>query len=667
VALPQKNLLVNETSPYLLQHRDNPVHWRPWSAAALHEAKQLDRPILLSIGYAACHWCHVMAHECFEDEQVAEVMNRYFVNIKVDREERPDIDQIYMTSLQAMGDQGGWPLTMFLTPDGKPFWGGTYFPKEPKFGRPGFIEILNAIHQAWQEQRRTLVESADALASHVQNVLSPQKGGKEFQPSALHALANRIGTTMDRERGGMKGAPKFPNVPFLNLLWLDWLEYGTAEHRDMVLTTLRAILSGGIYDHVGGGMSRYSTDDEWLVPHFEKMLYDNAQIISLCCQAYGETGDPLFRVRVEETVKWMLNEMWLAQGGFASSLDADSEGKEGKYYTWTEDELVSVLGKDGAEELLQTYQLSKPATWEGGPILHRSASPNILEEPSERRLHTLKHKLADARKARVRPGCDDKILIDWNGLAINALAEAGRVFSRPEWIEAAQSVYAFIQSTMRDGRLPHSVRGDAMLFPGLSSDYAAMIKASLALYQATWNEDYLVQAEQWAEMLNRWHGDEKGEGYYLTASDSRDVPVRIRGDIDEAIPSPSSQIIEALTKLAIITGNDTLYDKALKAAASASARVETLLYGQVGVVYASAIAQKPHKLMLHDGSGALLAKANRILDPRRVDIRLGSEPAKAEKAAGISVDRRKNAAWLCVGQSCLAPISDPAELRKALL
>jgi len=666
VPLPEKNLLVNETSPYLLQHKDNPVHWRPWSSAALDEAKALDRPILLSVGYAACHWCHVMAHECFEDEDVAAVMNRLFVNIKVDREERPDIDQIYMTSLQAMGDQGGWPLTMFITPEGKAFWGGTYFSKEPKFGRPGFIEVLNAIHSAWQEQRSTLVESADALSAHVKNVLAPKREVAASQRPMLHAMATKIATTMDPLLGGMKGAPKFPNVPFLNLLWLDWLEHGATNHRDLVLTSLRKMLSGGIYDHVGGGLSRYSTDADWLVPHFEKMLYDNAQLISLCCQAYGETGDPLFRVRIEETVKWLLNEMWLADGAFASSLDADSEGVEGKFYVWSEEEIISVLGQD-ATVLLETYQLSKPAEWEGGPILNRSAHPALGDEADEQRLRALLDKLAAARTARVRPGCDDKVLVDWNGLAISALADAGRMLERQDWIEAAQSAYAFIQSTMRNGRLPHSIRGEAVLFPGLASDYAAMIRASIALYQATGDEELLDQAQLWVKVLDRWHADENNEGYYLTASDSADVPIRVRGDIDEAIPSSTAQLIEALTKLSILIGDDDLYNRTTKMAAAASSRVENLLYGQVGVIYASSLAQKPMKLMINDSEGALVATANKIIDPRRVDIRIGAQPSRAEQATNISIDRSRTAAWLCVGQSCLPPITEPAELRDALL
>lgn len=663
--LPEKNLLVNETSPYLLQHKDNPVHWRPWSSAALEEAKTLDRPILLSVGYAACHWCHVMAHECFEDNEVAEVMNRLFVNIKVDREERPDIDQIYMTSLQAMGDQGGWPLTMFITPEGKAFWGGTYFSKEPKFGRPGFIEILNAIHSAWQEQRSTLVESAEALSAHVKNVLAPKKETPASQRPMLHSIAVKMANTMDPVLGGMKGAPKFPNVPVLNLLWLDWLEHGTSEHRDLVLTSLRKMLAGGIYDHVGGGLSRYSTDADWLVPHFEKMLYDNAQLITLCSQAYSETGDLLFKTRMDETATWLLREMRLEGGAFASSLDADSDGAEGKFYVWAADEVTSVLG-DNAKILLETYQLSKPAEWEGGPILHRSAHPKLLDGVLERKLRSILDQLGEARASRIRPGCDDKILVDWNGLAITALADAGRLFGRQDWIEAAQQAYRFVLNTQRNGRLPHSIRGGATLFPGLTSDYAGMIRASIALYQATQDEELLEQANRWVAVLDEWHSDEIAEGYYLTASDSTDVPIRIRGDIDEAIPSPTAQLIEAIFKLAIITGDDARYNRVLKVATAASARVESLLYGQVGVIYSSSMANRPRKLMLNDAGGSLLAVANQIIDPRRVDIVLGATPSAAEKSIDASIDRSLTAAWLCIGQSCLPPITEVKALREAL-
>ena len=348
MTLPPQNLLAEEASPYLQQHSGNPVHWRAWSPASLDEAKSLDRPILLSVGYAACHWCHVMAHESFENDGVAAVMNRLFVNIKVDREERPDIDQIYMAALSSMGEQGGWPLTMFLTPDGKPFWGGTYFPHEPRYGRPGFIQVMEAVDKAWREKRASLHQSADGLTSHVEARLSGTHAKESLDRGTLTDLAGRIDGMIDRDLGGLRGAPKFPNAPFMLTLWLSWLRDGNAAHRDDVLVSLEQMLGGGIYDHIGGGLSRYSTDAEWLVPHFEKMLYDNAELIRFCNWAYAESGNDLFRVRIEEIVDWLLREMRVDGGAFAASLDADSDGEEGLFYTWSKDEVEAVLGDDSA-------------------------------------------------------------------------------------------------------------------------------------------------------------------------------------------------------------------------------------------------------------------------------------------------------------------------------
>lgn len=385
--LPAKNLLADETSPYLLQHRDNPVHWRAWSPAALAEAQTLDRPILLSVGYAACHWCHVMAHESFENDAVAAVMNRLFINIKVDREERPEIDQIYMAALAATGEQGGWPLTMFLSPDGSPFWGGTYFPPEPRFGRPGFIQVLEAVHAAWRDKRAALTKSAGDLKAHVQARLAPPPGKAAEPGDALNDLAARIHGMIDPVSGGLRGAPKFPNAPFMKVLWLNGLQSGNRKHLDAVVDSLRHMLSGGIYDHVGGGLARYATDDRWLVPHFEKMLYDNAQLLQQMCWAYGYTRDELFRIRIEETVAWLLRDMRVDGGAFASSLDADSEGEEGKSYLWSHSDLFTILGDDTAA-FLDVFDIAKPADWHGDPILHRLNRPAFIDAETEDRMRS---------------------------------------------------------------------------------------------------------------------------------------------------------------------------------------------------------------------------------------------------------------------------------------
>ncbi|AZO04217.1 thioredoxin domain-containing protein [Mesorhizobium sp. M2A.F.Ca.ET.043.02.1.1] len=669
MTLPTRNLLAEEASPYLRQHSDNPVHWRGWSRAALAEAKELGRPILLSIGYAACHWCHVMAHESFENDAVAAVMNRLYVNIKVDREERPDIDQIYMAALHAMGEQGGWPLTMFLTPDGKPFWGGTYFPREARYGRPGFIQVLEAVDKAWREKQQSLAESADGLAVHVESRLAGTKGKAVLDRDTLSDLSGRIDGMIDRDLGGLKGAPKFPNAPFMHTLWLSWLRDGQVDHRDAVLTSLEKMLAGGIYDHVGGGLSRYSTDAEWLVPHFEKMLYDNAQLIRLCNWAYAATGKGLFRLRIEETVAWLLREMRVEGGAFAASLDADSDGEEGLFYTWSRDEIEAALGDD-APTFFQYFELAAPHGWEGKPIVRQSEMQQSKGIADYANLAPLKAKLLAFREQRVRPGRDGKVLTDWNGLMIAALAEAGRSLGRRDWIDAAAKTFTHIVEASLDGRLPHSMLGAKTLFPALSSDYAAMTNAAIALFEATGDPAYSDHARLFIGELDRWHLDAEKTGYWLTASDSGDVPIRIRGDVDEAIPSATSQIVEALVRLSSLTGDLELGEKAWAAAEHAMGRASQQAYGQAGIVNACALALEPLKLVIIDdpGSSSLVPVANRNPDPRRVDIvvPIGTETNRPLLPGGVLPPTDKPSAWFCSGQLCLPAVTDAQELEKLL-
>jgi uncharacterized protein YyaL (SSP411 family) len=667
MTLPAANLLARETSPYLRQHAGNPVHWRGWSAAALAEAGTLDRPILLSVGYAACHWCHVMAHESFENQDVAAVMNRLFVNIKVDREERPDIDQIYMAALSAMGEQGGWPLTMFLTPDGKPFWGGTYFPREPRYGRPGFVQMLEAVGKAWREKRESLDRSAQDLINHVGASLSATRDKAAIAHETLAGLANGIAGMVDTSAGGLRGAPKFPNAPFMTTLWLSWLRDGRAEHRDAVLTSLERMLAGGIWDHVGGGLARYATDAEWLVPHFEKMLYDNAQLIRLANWAFAETGNALFRTRIEETAAWLLREMRV-DGAFASSLDADSDGEEGLFYTWTKAEVEAALGKESVL-FFQHFTLADPPGWEGKPIISQTLHQQVAGIAAHDRLAALKAGLLAARERRVRPGRDDKVLTDWNGLVIAAIAEAGRTLGHADWIEAAERAFDRLDGSAANGRLPHSALGGQKLFPALSSDYAAMIGAAIALHQATGKAVYVARARHFADQLDRWHADAAGAGYHLTAADGTDVPIRIRGDVDEAIPSATGQIIEALARLAVLTGDMTLHDKAWRVAEHAMGRIAQQAYGQAGIVNACALLLEPFKLVIvaDPGDSGLVAVANRNPDPRRVDIvvPLGSRNPP-QLPGNVLPPADKAAAYLCIGQTCLPAITDADELEKAL-
>ncbi|MCR4265662.1 thioredoxin domain-containing protein [Nitratireductor sp. ZSWI3] len=665
--LAAENLLAEETSPYLLQHKDNPVHWRPWSQAALNEARALDRPILLSIGYAACHWCHVMAHESFENEAVAAVMNRLFVNIKVDREERPEIDQIYMAALSATGEQGGWPLTMFLSPDGKPFWGGTYFPPAQRFGRPGFVQVLEAVHAAWRDKRDELSTSAERLHAHVGARLAPAPAEGEDPRLLLKELAGRIHGMIDQEMGGLGGAPKFPNAPFLNVLWLSWLQDGNTAHRDDVLLSLRRMLSGGIYDHVGGGLARYATDAEWLVPHFEKMLCDNAQLLQLLCQAFSATGDALFRIRIEETAGWLLREMRTEGGAFAASLDADTEGEEGRTYLWTEEEIRTHLGDD-AGSFFEAYQLASPDNWHGAPILHRLSQPEFLGPAREESLREQLDLLLDVRNLRAQPNRDDKVLVDWNGLTIAALAECGRLLQRPDWIAAAQDAFRFVCESMADGRLPHSVRAGRKLFPAVLSDYGAMISAAIALYQATWHRSLLKQARDWMDAVQTWYGDADLSGFYLTASDAGDVPLRIRGDVDEATPSATSQILEAITALSLLSDDAALSERLPVIVEASLGRARSQAYGQAGIVYAASLASQPLKLVMVEETEAskFVPVANRASDPRRSDLILPVGPGSHTLPGGAVIDTGEAAAYLCIGQTCLPPIKEPAELQRVL-
>lgn len=659
------NLLGNQSSPYLRQHADNPVHWRPWGRAALDEAILTNKPILLSVGYAACHWCHVMAHECFEDNEVAALMNELYINIKVDREERPDIDQIYMAALGAMGEQGGWPLTMFLTPEGKPFWGGTYFPKHSHYGRPGFLDVLRSIDGAWRNDRQRVEQNVIALTQHIGARLNAQAEETKLDPALIKQFASNIFGAMDTVKGGLTGSPKFPSAPFMDTIWLSWLRTGDSTHRDIFLKSLQTMLQGGIYDHLGGGLSRYSVDDAWLVPHFEKMLYDNAQLIRHATYAFCQTGNYLFRQRIDETVAWLQREM-IVDSRFASSLDADSEGEEGRFYVWKNAEIPTT---DEFQHFREVYDVTEEGNWEGKNILNRLQSINLLDAASEKSLAKARDRLFKAREARIRPGRDDKALTDWNGLMIRALAEAGRTFERSDWINIATDAYRSISESMVDGRLPHSVLGNSRLFPALSSDYAAMINAAISLHQATQNADFINHAKHWKDMLDRWHQDEYGL-YSLSANDSTDTIIRVRGDQDEAVPSATSQIIEALARLALVTSDDELRLRTISITEKALGRILQQRYGQAGILNSAGLMLDQIKLVIvtPDKDHPLMRMADRIADPRRIDLWIEHrENRKIELVAGGGeVTINKPAAFLCRGFVCLPPVETEAELEELL-
>ncbi|MEX2319223.1 MAG: thioredoxin domain-containing protein, partial [Bauldia sp.] len=550
-----ENLLRHEASPYLLQHKDNPVHWRPWGQAALDAAKREGKPILLSVGYAACHWCHVMAHESFENEATAAVMNRLFVNIKVDREERPDVDQIYMAALHSLGEQGGWPLTMFLTPDGAPVWGGTYFPPTARYGRPGFVDILNEVARLFREEPDKIAQNR----AFVMERIAEKAGGAAVALDAalLDTAADRLFQFMDTEHGGTRGAPKFPQASLLELFWRAGVRTGDTRYRDIVLTTLRGLSNGGIHDHVGGGFARYSVDERWLVPHFEKMLYDTAQIVELLTYAWLATGEPLFRDRVAQTIDWLVREMRLPGGAFAASLDADSEGHEGKFYVWTRDDVIELLGAEEGAFFSAIYDIAEGGNFEGKSIPNRLRHPERLSDGDERRLAAAAAKLLARRAGRIRPATDDKVLADWNGLTIAALAFAGASFGRLDWIALGEAAFAFVTATMMRGvRLAHAWRDGKSVYPGLATDYAAMAKAALSLHAATLDTKYIERAEAFSATARTHHWDDAAPGYFLSADDAEALIVRPKSTTDEATPSATSVMTANLVRLWRLTGRD---------------------------------------------------------------------------------------------------------------
>ena len=454
------NRLANETSPYLQQHKDNPVHWWPWGEEALTAAHDQDKPILLSIGYAACHWCHVMAHESFESDEIAAQMNDQFINIKVDREERPDIDTIYMNALHMLGEQGGWPLTMFLTPKAEPYWGGTYFPPEPRFGRPGFPQVLESMAKAYADDKEAVSKNTEALVEGLQKMaLTPAANEVPVLSGAvLDNMAARLIESVDMDLGGVGGAPKFPQTFALEFLWRAHQRGGDATFAQAVQISLDQMAQGGIYDHVGGGYARYATDAAWLVPHFEKMLYDNALLIDLMTQVWQHTASGLYEARIRETIGWTVREMTAGGGGFAASLDADSEGVEGKYYVWTEAEIDAALGID-AGMVKEAFGVTPGGNWEGNTILNRSHNLAIGDPQLEGDLARACNVLYEVRERRIRPGWDDKILADWNGMMIGAMARASAVFNEPGWLAAAERAWTFVANSMRVGdRLWHAAR-----------------------------------------------------------------------------------------------------------------------------------------------------------------------------------------------------------------
>jgi uncharacterized protein len=567
------NHLASETSPYLKQHAHNPVDWYAWGPEALERAKKLDRPIFLSIGYSACHWCHVMEHESFENEEIAKILNEHFVSIKVDREERPDLDQIYMTAVQRMTGQGGWPMTVFLTPDLRPFTGGTYFPPEDKYGRRGFRSVLLMLAEAWRERRPEIDAAAGELTEYLQAVAAVQPAPGGLDAGLLREASNALARAFDPSHGGFGQAPKFLHTMDLRLLLRVWKRFNEDHALHMVRHTLDRMAMGGIYDHLGGGFARYSTDARWFAPHFEKMLYDNALLVPCYVEAFLATREPFYRQIVEETLGWVKREMTSPEGPFYSTLDADSEGHEGKFYTWTAAEIGKVLGEQDAATFNAVYGVEPEGNWENGwNILYRAktfdqfARMNHIPEPELKSLLAeCRKKLLAIREVRIRPGRDEKVLTAWNGLMIGALSEAAAALDRPEYAEAASRAADFILRRIRtpDGLLlrTYSAGSEAKLNAYLE-DYAYLLEGLVSLYEATFEPRWIADALDLSRVLIEQFWDEAGGGFFYTGRAHETLISRAKDPHDNATPSGNAVAATALLRLAKLTGRDDLRDKA---------------------------------------------------------------------------------------------------------
>jgi uncharacterized protein YyaL (SSP411 family) len=681
------NELSKAASPYLLQHAQNPVHWQMWSPETLKLAQDQNKPILLSVGYAACHWCHVMAHESFEDPDTAAVMNELFVNIKVDREERPDIDHIYMSSLQAFGERGGWPLTMFLTPQGEPFWGGTYFPKVEQYGRPAFVTVLKTVEEAFRKTPDRIATNTKAVRDGLGKANVKEGGPLTMQQ--LDNLAPQAVNFVDQVDGGLRGTPKFFNTPIFEFLWRAGSRLGKSPYRDLVRHTLDRISEGGVYDHLGGGYSRYSTDERWLVPHFEKMLYDNAQLLELLALAWREFSDDLFKVRAYETVGWLAREMTDPEGGFCSAQDADSEGEEGKYYVWTWDELVKILGLEDTTFFGKFYNAARIGNWAEEKhgkmvtILNRLEAKARPTAEEEARLAPIRQKLFEVRDKRVHPGLDDKIMADWNGLMISSLVNAATILNEPAWIKMAAKAYSFIVSTLHftdatgKKRLAHAWRNGVLVTPAMAFDHAAMTRAALALHEARHmpgvesilQRDYLADAIDWAEAMYTYHVDPTTGLLAMAASDQSDVIMRLAPTTDDAIPNAHPVFLIALIRLAGLTGDDKWLKRADALFEALTPSIRTSFVAHAGILNAFDLRMRvkeivtagPKREALYQTALASPFFERIVMDLDRPEELPEGHPAKAQAdKAGDA------AAFVCSGGACSLPVHDVAALEASL-
>jgi uncharacterized protein YyaL (SSP411 family) len=649
------NRLAQETSPYLLQHRDNPVDWYPWGEEALARARELDRPILLSVGYSACHWCHVMERESFEDEKTAAYMNEHFVSVKVDREERPDVDALYMEAVQAISGHGGWPMTVFCDPEGVPFYGGTYFPPDEGRGMPSFRMVMEAVVDAFENRREELRERAPQTRTRLGAIGEIEPSAEAPGPGLLNAAIATLEQAVDMERGGFGGAPKFPPSPALELL----LAGGV---KAPVERTLDAMMAGGIYDQIGGGFARYSVDANWLVPHFEKMLYDNAQLARVYLHGWQALGHDRYRRISEETLDWALREMRGPEGGFYSALDADSEGEEGRFYVWTPGELEAVLG-DRAEEIGAYYGVSEAGNFEGRNILHLAAGVEAAEPDG---LAEARKALYEARSKREWPSLDDKRLTSWNALMLAALAEAGAVLGRGDYLDAAQACAEFVLRDLRgqDGHLLRTYKDGEARINAYLEDHAFLLDALLSLYEATFEPRWFEAAEGLAETMIARFGDPERGGFFSTADDHEQLIARRKEIGDHPIPSGNSAAALALLRLEALSGERSYGERAegvLRLFAKAAPR-QPDAFAHLLRALDFQLAPTKEVALIGDELTELSAVVRSAYRPHLV---LAGGPEGSEVPALLadrSVREGKPTAYICENFACQAPITEPQRL-----
>jgi uncharacterized protein YyaL (SSP411 family) len=697
------NRLIHETSPYLLQHAHNPVDWYPWGEEALRKAQELDRPILLSVGYSACHWCHVMERESFENEEIANLMNQNFICIKVDREERPDIDAIYMQAVQALTQSGGWPTTVFLTPDGRPFYGGTYFPpRDRQYGSqvmPGFPRVLLAMAELYKNRREQVEEQADQLANYLrQRSGSPFRSRPELKPldslslEMLASASRELAADFDAVHGGFGGAPKFPNTMSLEFLLRVHLHRERSEinakanrsELEIVETTLQHMAKGGIYDQLGGGFHRYSVDAEWLVPHFEKMLYDNALLSRLYLHAFLVTNNPLYQRIAVETLDYVVREMLSPEGGFYSTQDADSEGEEGKFFTWTYDEVREALPLENADLVMAYYGVTPEGNFEGKNILHVAEDAQTVADNAEVDLERVQFAIEQGRQLlfhrreeRVKPGRDEKILTSWNGLMLRSFAEAARYLARPDYLQVATRNAEFLLSQLyRDGRLLRTYKDGRAHLKGFLEDYVFLADGLLALYEASFDTRWFREARRLMDEAIRLFADEQNGGFFDTGSDAEQLVSRPKDIMDNATPAGNSVATDVLLRLAAFTGEARYRQRAddflgpladiMVQHPSAFGHLLGALDFAVSPVKEFAIVGDPAQA---DTRGLLEVINNRYL-PNSVLACASPENSEAQQAIPLLAERPlkdgKATAYVCQHFACQAPVNTPEALEKLL-